>query len=441
MQINEVYPENLSDLQNIIIQKSAMIFCGSKTSTVMPFDFLTQYYQNSSITDLSLVQLTKLPKKMLLQEDFSLLIEGPVTWSEARAYLRTQGRDIMTAPTEELALVLSGLATSATGEHSFRYGTLREQVKSLEYMNFKGEVTKLDCINRFENIDDLILDSYQSEFSQYQNFKNAPYPRFEKEIDLMIGTEGQLGVITQAVLLTKEFKNSDYIFIKLPRWEDDLNQHIEVLEKIQSYRDVVNACELIDSNALKLVDNETIDHAGDLVFFEIDDEHLENFYENFFPKLSFYTDELAFQMSHAKFTELRVSIPRAVNELNNRKQLIKKGTDVQVKIADFSKLIKIYRDFSQLQIPYLLFGHFGDAHLHFNFLPSKDYVSLVDKELNQMYQEIKKLNGSPFAEHGIGLIKKDFIKKYYSKNQINMFQTLKNKFDPKHQFFPLGFMD
>ena len=46
-----------------------------------------------------------------------------------------------------------------------------------------------------------LLRRYQDEFNHsYKSFKNGPFPRLESEIDLMVGTEGQLGVITEAII-------------------------------------------------------------------------------------------------------------------------------------------------------------------------------------------------------------------------------------------------
>ena len=80
-------------------------------------------------------------------------------------------------------------------------------------------------------------------------------------------------------------------------------------------------------------------------------------------------------------------------------------------------------------ITILIFGHIGDGNLH--YLASTG--SKEDKE--QVYEIIYKLigehNGSVSAEHGIGTIKRAYLK--YSRNEveIQMMRQLKNCFDPK----------
>jgi glycolate oxidase len=118
----------------------------------------------------------------------------------------------------------------------------------------------------------------------------------------------------------------------------------------------------------------------------------------------------------------------------------KKGTDVQVAPNDFQKLLDFYRSYTKLGIDYNLFGHFGDAHLHFNFMPDKTKNDFCNSELEKLYQQVKVWHGSPFAEHGIGLLKRKFIKPFYSEHQLRVFKELKDNFDPKKQFFNEGFM-
>ena len=73
-------------------------------------------------------------------------------------------------------------------------------------------------------------------------------------------------------------------------------------------------------------------------------------------------------------------------------------------------------------------------------MPTPVQLDSCDELFEELYKEVKSWSGSPFAEHGVGVIKKKFIKHFYGKNQLAMFKTLKYKFDPRNQFFPNGFM-
>jgi glycolate oxidase len=73
-------------------------------------------------------------------------------------------------------------------------------------------------------------------------------------------------------------------------------------------------------------------------------------------------------------------------------------------------------------------------------MPTKDQNDFCNHELERLYTEVLKWHGSPFAEHGIGLLKKKFIAPFYHDNERIVFRGLKKIFDPKGQFFPEGFM-
>lgn len=411
------------------------LYHSSQSSTVIPFEKLQGQIRSTTI----LGNLSTLKGSMKLTAEQNLLVEGFVTWKEAKEFCRAHGREIMTSPTEELAGVLAGIATSCTGERSFGFKNLRSQIVELTYLNFDGVEKKCSSSKKLELPIDLA--NYQKEFLPYSNFKNAPFPRFEYESDLMTGTEGQLGVITSAVLKTIAYEEETYVFILLPKWEENYNPHLEIYNAVQKFRDQVRACELLDSNSLSyLPDDKKPGNNQDVIFLEIRKKDFEFVYENLLLKLTTIEDENIFEMTPSRCRELRVSVPRAIFEANSRMGVTKKGTDVQVSGEHFKDLLDFYRGYTQLGVGYNLFGHFGDAHLHFNFMPTPDKNDFCNEELVKLYQQVLRWHGSPFAEHGVGLLKKNFISSFYSDTQKKVFQELKKQFDPRGQFFPEGFM-
>ena len=437
---------NLDSLKEEIAKGQPLFFVGSKTSTVIPYDRLEAFLKEKKIEDFYLCDLSQMEGGLSLDQGH-LRISGAHSWQEAKLYCQSHGQSILTSPTEELANLLSGIATSATGERCFGFGTLRDQVKSLKYMDAKGEIhelredRELRKHSLFLNNTEL-LDSYQREYKKYENFKNAPFPRLEKETDLMTGFEGQLGVIVEAEIKTLPQENVTYLFFSLPKWEQDYEPHMELFHRVQAFREDVFACELIDENSLSYLPKEERMREGrDLIFLEIRNESFEKVYHSLIEHLKLIEQEDIFEVPAPQCREFRMKVPRAIFEMNTKMGVNKKGTDVQVNAEDFSKLLDYYKNWTQeSSIPFNLFGHFGDAHLHFNFMPQPSEVEKCEGLLEELYWFVKELNGSPFAEHGIGLIKKAFIKPYYSETQKDMFQFLKKNMDPQNIFFPYGFM-
>jgi glycolate oxidase len=73
-------------------------------------------------------------------------------------------------------------------------------------------------------------------------------------------------------------------------------------------------------------------------------------------------------------------------------------------------------------------------------MPTQAQVSQCQDLLEDLYHWVKKVGGSPFAEHGIGLLKQDFIKPFYTCAQEKLFAILKKEMDPSLVFFPFGFL-
>jgi FAD/FMN-containing dehydrogenase len=435
-QLKTIRFKSIEEVKKHIKTSKPTFYFSSQTSTVIPYDKIESYLKLKS--EYYMGDLSGIKPEMEMVGDH-LKIRGAVSWKDAREFLISHGRDIKTSPTEELALVLAGLATSCTGERSFMFGNLRSQVVSCKYLDHNGEEKELQ---RDQSLSSLkTLKAYQDDFSQYKNFKNAPYPRFEKEIDLMIGTEGQLGVITEVLLETTKRVTLQHLFISLPKWEEDYTAHLEIAQKIQAFREDVVLVELIDSNALSYLKEEDRPVDGrDLIFFEIIEERFEKFYEDFLANLDHVQEENIYELSENKFHQIRKNVPRAVFEENSRQGVVKMGTDVQVNLKDYQSLLDFYRSFTKLGIQYNLFGHFGDCHLHFNFMPKPDSIDVCQKEFEKLYHQVLCWQGSPFAEHGIGLIKQKYIAPFHKENQRITFDELKKMFDPKNQFFPQGFM-
>lgn len=426
---------SISEVRDHLKTGEPTLYHSSQTSTVIPFEKLGGLLGPQTVMG----NLSTIKGSLEMLSNGNLKVKGFVTWKEAKEFCLSKGREIMTSPTEELAGVLAGIATSCTGERSFGFRNLRSQIVELEYLDFSGAIHTLKADKKLECGIDLTM--YQKDFSHYETYKNAPYPRLEFETDLMTGTEGQLGVIESAVLKTIEHFPETYIFMLLPKWEEDFRPHLEVFKAVQSFRSQVRACEFLDSNSLSYLSPDmNPGKDNDVLFLEIKKQEFEDIYENLLSHLTLINEDQIFEMNASKCRELRMSVPRAIFEANSRMGVTKKGTDVQVSAEKFIDLLTFYREMGNKGVKYNLFGHFGDAHLHFNYMPTPDKNDYCNEQLENLYKKVLEWRGSPFAEHGIGLLKRKFIAPFYNDHQKTVFRELKKKFDPKGQFFPEGFM-
>ena len=88
--------------------------------------------------------------------------------------------------------------------------------------------------------------------------------------------------------------------------------------------------------------------------------------------------------------------------------------------------------------PLVLFGHIGDGNLHPNILydPRSDDVSAVHDLALEVAKVALKYGGVLSGEHGIGLMKRDFMPLAVDPDTLNYFRALKSKFDPANLLNP-----
>ncbi len=81
---------------------------------------------------------------------------------------------------------------------------------------------------------------------------------------------------------------------------------------------------------------------------------------------------------------------------------------------------------------YIMFGHIGDNHLHVNILPRTDEeVDQGMKIYKQFAKKAVELGGTVSAEHGIGKLKRPFLKIMYGEEGLNEMAAVKRSLDPE----------
>ncbi len=108
--------------------------------------------------------------------------------------------------------------------------------------------------------------------------------------------------------------------------------------------------------------------------------------------------------------------------------------DVSVGIRDMEAFVKdvgnAARDIDR-RCEMLVFGHIGDGNLHFAIHNPSDREELFEQIEHVVYQCVGAYRGSVSAEHGIGWLKRDFLKYTRSPAEIQTMRMLKMTLDPK----------
>ena len=82
-----------------------------------------------------------------------------------------------------------------------------------------------------------------------------------------------------------------------------------------------------------------------------------------------------------------------------------------------------------------IFGHIGDGNLHVNILKpasmdDEDFYAACHEVDRILFNIVREFSGSISAEHGVGLLKRDFLHYTRSETEINIMRGIKNVFDP-----------
>ena len=80
---------------------------------------------------------------------------------------------------------------------------------------------------------------------------------------------------------------------------------------------------------------------------------------------------------------------------------------------------------------YTIFGHIGDNHVHVNILPRDDEEATKAADIYLRFvKRAVDVGGTISAEHGIGKLKRDYLRLLYSENHLREMAALKRAFDP-----------
>ena len=142
-----------------------------------------------------------------------------------------------------------------------------------------------------------------------------------------------------------------------------------------------------------------------------------------------------------KAREIRHALPESVNEYIRRCGTHKVATDIAVPDDKLDDIMEFYRYIGERSgLRYVLFGHIGDNHLYFNFLPKdRDELDRAKRLATEILIKGVELGGTVSAEHGVGKKKviiddgeKPLVELMYGCKGLIEIAKLKHTLDPNH---------
>ena len=332
-------------------------------------------------------------------------------------------------PTETSASIGGTIATNASGSRSFRYGPTRRWIERLRVAFADGAVREFA---RGEVIDfdpgEIPLPDVTKNTAGYLLRPGMDW------IDLFTGSEGTLGVVTEArlkLLPAPKAILSGVIFFPGDR---------QAIDAVEHWRASASAriLEYFDDGSLRLLRARFAEipanaHAGILFEQELaseDDPEVDAWAERV-EAAGALADDSWFALSAAdreRFRRFRHALPELVNDAVRRDGTLKMGSDFAVPLARNREMLAFYKQRLEAEFPgrYAIFGHIGDAHVHVNIL-SADAGPLLE----EFARHAVALGGTVSAEHGLGKRKAHFLKLQYSEEDLEKMRAVKRRLDPK----------
>lgn len=369
-----------------------------------------------------LIDLMKMNKiKSYDMENFVVEIEAGVILNDLANDCLSKGMMYPPDPGEKFACVGGNVATNAGGMRAVKYGATRDYVRAMTVVLPTGEITHLGAT----------VSKTSSGYSL---------------LNLMIGSEGTLGIITELTLkIIPAPKASASLIIPF----EDLHTALSAVPKFKMAHMDPQAIEFMEREIVlsseryigksvfpQVLEGQTI---GAYLLLTIDGNSMDEVYDTIEKAAELVLEAGAMDVLVADTPDkmrdawaARSSFLEAIME--ETKLLDECDVVVPVnKIADYLEFVNKTGEECGLTIK--SFGHAGDGNLHIyqcsNDLEEEEFKKRVDKFFEIIYKAATDCGGLVSGEHGIGSGKIKYLVDSVGETNMAIMEGIKRVFDPK----------
>jgi FAD/FMN-containing dehydrogenase len=358
-------------------------------------------------------------------DNFSIVADAGCILADVQAAALTVSRMFPLSLASEGSCQIGGnISTNAGGTNVLRYGTARDQVLGLEVVLADGTI--------WDGIRSLRKDTAGYDMKQ-----------------LFIGSEGTLGIITAASLhVVAVPKDVNTAIVAL----NEASAAVTLLANLRaSLGDQIQAFELMSARSLRFVlrhipgTRSPLDHMNDwYVLIECAGSNLaQEFHSALMSSIEqgIASDAVvAGSVREAReFWRLRDSISEA-----QRAEGASLKHDISVPVGQIGRFIDEAERAVLNIVPaarIVAFGHVGDGNVHFNVsqpkdMPNEEFAVQSGLLSDAVYGVTSAFNGSISAEHGIGVAKRELLRKTRGPAEMALMVAVKSALDPKNIMNP-----
>jgi FAD/FMN-containing dehydrogenase len=336
-------------------------------------------------------------------------------------------------PTETGASIGGNIACNASGSRSFRYGATGAWVERLRVVLADGRI--LD-IGRGDPIDfdpgSVPLPAVTKNTAGYLLRPGMDW------VDLFIGSEGTLGVITEATLRLLPAPKAVLAGLLFFPSDD------AAVTAVEQWRATVpvRMLEYFDEPSLGLLRTrfpEIPAAARAAILFdqemESDDDPEIDVWLERLEGTGALLDDSWFATSandRERFRRFRHALPELVNDAVRRSGAMKMSTDFAVPLARNREMLAYYRRRLEEEFPgrYAIFGHIGDAHVHVNLFSDPANPGPAAALVSEFARRAVEMGGTVSAEHGVGKRKAHLLALQYKPEHLAAMRAVKRRMDP-----------
>ncbi len=355
------------------------------------------------------------------EDNLTITVEPGVLLMDLAAYVEERDLFYPPDPGEKSATIGGNISTNAGGMRAVKYGVTRDYVRGLEVVLPNGDITTFGG----------------------KVVKNSTGYALK---DLMVGSEGTLGIITKAVLkLLPLPQKAISLLIPFP----SLEQAIRTVPLIVKSKSIPTAIEFMQREVImdaeKYLGKKFPDNSADayllLKFDGNSVEEIEKAYEGI---AQICLEQGAIDILISDTEEREESIWKARGAFL---EAIKGSTtymdevDVVVPRSSVNEMVEyIHNLHEKVDIRIKSFGHAGDGNLHAYILKddlsNEEWEQKMKAAMDNIYEKARELNGQVSGEHGIGYAKKSYLLESMDPVVVEIMRGIKKAFDPKNILNP-----
>lgn len=355
------------------------------------------------------------------ENNLTVTVEPGVLLMELQAYVEEHDFFYPPDPGEKSATIGGNLSTNAGGMRAVKYGVTRDYVRGLTIVLPNGKVEHIGG----------------------KTVKNSSGYDLK---DLIVGSEGTLCIITEAILKIVPLP-SESVSMLLPF--KTMEKAIEVVPNIIKSKASLTAIEYMSLDTIisaeKFLGKKFPDTNYEAYILLTFDGNSTQVVEEEYTKVANMCLECGAVDGYFIDTEERKktvwssrgafleAIKASTDEIDECDVVVPKS-----KIADYIKYTHDVAEQVNIRIP--SFGHAGDGNLHIyicrDCMDCEDWKSKSKQAFDLLYSKAKEFGGQVSGEHGIGYAKKEYLFKQLGDNQIELMRGIKKVFDPNNILNP-----